>query len=147
MSRTTVTVAAAALLLTFASTAHAQVNPANIVSGTTQISLSGLSVPPTVLYTVPPGKTFVLTDFDYVFWSIAEPAFTSQMTLSDGSTDRWTWTAFVSASPPYEKAVERPFGTGIVFAAGSQVTLSQIVTSPASGADKCAVSWSGYLAP
>jgi len=137
---------AATLLLAAAPASHAQIDPANLVGGTTQVTLSGFTVPPTVLYTVPAGRTLVLTDFDYVFWSIAEPTFTSQMTLREGSSDKWTWTAFLSQSPPWETSVERSFGTGLVFGPGTQVVLAQTVTSASSG-DRCAVSWACYLTP
>jgi len=118
-----------------------------MVSGTFRIPLGpGPLTPPTVLYTVPAGRTLVLTDFDYVFWAIAEPAFTSQITLEDGTGDRRAWTAFLSRDPVWEKRVERRFASGIAFGPGSQVILAQTTTS-ASGGDECAVSWSGYLTP
>jgi hypothetical protein len=146
MTRTLrLTMIAAALALLPAPPAHAQIDPANMVSGTTRIPIAaGPLNPPVVLYTVPADRALILTDFDYVFWSVAEPTLTSQIVLQEGSDDRWAWTAFLSREPVWEKCVARRFTTGILFGPGTQVILMQTTTS-VSGGDECAVSWAGYL--
>lgn len=120
------------LMLASAPSTSAEPGVSSIRSGTTKFP--GAYSVPYVIYTVPDGKVFVLTDLTFL-----NPNFsgTVDITINMDATVRWQ--TLVSQSTGL---LEQHWTTGLVFGSGTEVSLD---TTAIQGGTNY-VNWSGYLA-
>lgn len=118
--------------------ASAQVDPANMVSG--RDSLIGGPPPAytTVLYTVPAGQRFVLTD---VSLPDVPSGFAFPLVADDGAP-RWSLAPAAMPGSTSRFWFRNDWRTGLAFDEGHQVGLVTSTTQVGG-----VVSWSGYLVP
>lgn len=96
-----------------------------------------------ILFTVPAGQRFVLTDFHFAFGAtIGMSGSAATLTLSEGMTTRWVSHAFHNSAITNDP-IDVHWQTGIVFSPSSSMYLVQ--DENGSGSYDWIVSWSGYL--
>jgi hypothetical protein len=142
--RILVTAAAAGILMAHGISSFAQVNPADMRSGSLRV-LTGIT--PVVIFTVPAGQVFVLTDIEWSTTASAGDASPVSLNLYGDTTERWRmrgayqYTATSSFVPP---VIQSHFSTGLVFNSGEVVSFES--GSQLAG-HSYSLNWSGYIAP
>ena len=136
--------AIAAVILACAGPSSAQINPADMRSGSQRV-MTGTA--PFTFFTVPAGQVFVLTDLEWSSVAVAGDASPISLNLYGNATERWRMRGAyqLSASSSYlPPLVQSRFSTGLVFGSGEALSFessSQLVGRTYS------LNWSGYLAP
>jgi hypothetical protein len=146
MTTRRILITAAATLAIFASVGHslAQVPPADMRSGSLRV-LTGTA--PVVIFTVPAGSVFVLTDLEWSTTVGAGDASGISLNLYGDATERWRmrgayqYQAATSFQPPF---VQSHFATGLVFNPGEVVSFE---SASQLAAHSYSLNWSGYVAP
>ncbi len=129
------------LLLLPAQRADAQTTD-DLRSGVSQGNVTGANG--VTLFSVPAGRRFVLTDFHFYFGSGGSQfGDGTNVTLYEGMTPRWASRIYRLSTGVTTGPIEAHLRSGIVFAAGSTVTLVQ--DNNGGDAYDYFASWSGYL--
>ncbi|RPJ48527.1 MAG: T9SS C-terminal target domain-containing protein [Candidatus Latescibacterota bacterium] len=145
ISRRRLLLSSAALALFFvqAAPSSAQVSPADMRSGCLRVTTGAT---PVVIFTVPAGQVFVLTDLEWSTVANAGDASPISLNLYGDATERWRargayqYAATGSFQPPM---IQSHFTTGIVFQPGEVVTFE---SGSQLAARSYALNWSGYVA-
>jgi hypothetical protein len=142
--RVLVALTALTLLLARAVPSSAEVNPADMRSGSTRVTTG---TTPVVFFTVPAGQVFVLTDVEWSTTVSAGDASPVSLNLYGDSIERWRmrgayqYSASSSFQPPL---FQSHFATGLVFSPGEVLSFESASQLPA---HSYSLNWSGYLAP
>lgn len=142
--RIVVTAAFLTLFLAHAAPSAAQVNPADMQSGSLRVTTG---VTPVVIFTVPVGQWFVLTDIEWSSTASAGDASPVSLNLYGEATERWRmrgayrYEATGSFQPP---VIQSHFATGIAFGPGEVLSFES--ASQLAGRSY-SLNWSGYLSP
>jgi len=136
--------AVAGIFLAHAASSAAQVSPADMRSGSLRVTTG---TTPVVIFTVPAGQVFVLTDLEWSTTASAGDASPVSLNLYGDATERWRmrgayqYNATSSFLPPL---VQSRFSTGLVFNSGESVNFES--ASQLAG-HSYSLNWPGYVAP